>query len=93
MYLWLWFLFRYPTPFVNRPERFIATAERRIVLSGTLYGLSAHVSAAVPSESPRTGDTGKVTAMALNGSGMSDTARGLGISAQTVMGELKEMTK
>ena len=36
---------------------------------------------------------GEITAMALNGSGMRDTARGLGISAQTVMGELKEMTK
>jgi len=32
----------------------------------------------------------KITAMALNGSGIRDTARVLGISAQTVMGELKK---
>lgn len=32
----------------------------------------------------------KITAMALNGSGVRDTARVLGISAQTVMGELKK---
>ncbi|RZK28470.1 MAG: hypothetical protein EOO63_11200 [Hymenobacter sp.] len=31
--------------------------------------------------------------MALNGSGICDTARVLGISPQTVMGELKKLTK
>ena len=32
----------------------------------------------------------RITAMALNGSGVRDTARVLGISAQTVMAELKK---
>ena len=36
------------------------------------------------------GTRARITAMALNGSGVRDTARVLGISAQTVMGELKK---
>ena len=32
----------------------------------------------------------RITALALNGSGVRDTARALGISPQTVMGELKK---
>jgi transposase len=35
----------------------------------------------------------KITHMALNGSGIRDTARVLGSSAQTVMGELKKRLK
>jgi transposase len=35
----------------------------------------------------------KITDMALNGSGVRDTARVLGISPQTVMGELKKKSK
>lgn len=35
----------------------------------------------------------KITDMALNGSGIRDTARVLGISPQTVMGELKKRLK
>ena len=36
------------------------------------------------------GTRARITDMALNGSGVRDTARVLGISAQTVMGELKK---
>ena len=36
------------------------------------------------------GTRARITAMALNGSGIRDTARVLGISAQTVMAELKK---
>jgi len=39
------------------------------------------------------GVRGKITEMALNGSGVRDTARVLGISPQTVMGELKKKLK
>ena len=37
------------------------------------------------------GTRAKIADMALNGSGIRDTARVLGISPQTVMGELKKM--
>ena len=37
------------------------------------------------------GTRAKITDMALNGSGVRDTARVLGISPQTVMGELKKI--
>ena len=39
------------------------------------------------------GTRAKISTMALNGSGVRDTARVLGISAQTVMGELKKRLK